>query len=233
MKNCKHSSYERNTRDAVCYTSSRLSFIAFSDWLSTVIMKDTRICLAAKPHICLCFQIIRQLWSAVNGQRHFSHFTPPLSSSSFKIIYAFFSPLSLNPKRPRGPANESLMLKYIWGQTATAEMMLIRVAFGWNPSSSPKHIVMHSLSKLFVCMYPVPFKWFFSLFWPKDVCFALRHWTNNQQDLRVGLGFLQAVILRVLLRHKHHLLTPVSMEKRVKNSLFWGFFFLLLWENAD
>lgn len=90
MKNCKHSSYERNTRDAVCYTSSRLSFIAFSDWLSTVIMKDTHICLAAKPHICLCFQIIRQLWSAVNGQWHFSHFTPPLSSSSFKIIYAFF-----------------------------------------------------------------------------------------------------------------------------------------------
>lgn len=163
MKNCKHSSYERNTRDAVCYTSSRLSFIAFSDWLSTVIMKDTRICLAAKPHICLCFQIIRQLWSAVNGQRHFSHFTPPLSSFSFKIIYAFFS-LSLNPKRPRGPANESLMLKYIWGQTATAEMMLIRVAFGWNPSSSLKHIVMHSLSKLFVCMYPVPFKWFFLSF---------------------------------------------------------------------
>lgn len=117
------------------------------------------------------------------------------------------------------------MLKYIWGQTATAEMMLIRVAFGWNPSSSLKHIVMHSLSKLFVCMYPVPFKWFFSLFWPKDVCFALRHWMNNQQDLRVGLGFLQAVILRVLLRHKHHLLTPVSMEKRVKNSLFWGFSF--------
>lgn len=113
------------------------------------------------------------------------------------------------------------MLKYIWGQTATAEMMLIRVAFGWNPSSSLKHIVMHSLSKLFVCMYPVPFKWFFfSFFWPKDVCFALRHWTNNQQDLRVGLGFLQAVILRVLLRHKPSPLNTSFYGEEGKNSFF-------------
>lgn len=28
-----------------------------------------------------------------------------------------------------------------------------------------------------------------------------RHWKNNQQDLGAGLGFLHAVILRVLLRH--------------------------------
>lgn len=82
---------------------------------------------------------------------------------------------------------------------------------------------IHCLSYLSACTQS-PSNDFFSLFWPKDVCFALRHWTNNQPDLRVGLGFLQAVILRVLLRHKHHLLTPVSMEKRVKNSFFCFFF---------
>lgn len=55
---------------------------------------------------------------------------------------------------------------------------------------------------LCVCLHPVPFECFFFFFFcAKYVWFVRRHWKNNQQDLRVGLGFLQAVILRILLHH--------------------------------
>lgn len=46
-----------------------------------------------------------------------------------------------------------------------------------------------------------PLQTFFFPLCAKDVWFRLRHWTDNQQDLKVGLGFLHAVISCVPLRH--------------------------------
>lgn len=41
----------------------------------------------------------------------------------------------------------------------------------------------------------------------KDVWYVLRHWASNQQDLRVGLGFLHAVILRMC-STSHTIISP-------------------------
>lgn len=125
--NRQHSSDEINTSDAGIY--ARPSFIPSSNGL-----KDTCISLMAKPHICLCYQIIQQLWSAVNGLWHFSHFTP-LLSSSFKNNLHVFS-LSLTPKGP-----EDLQINHSWWNTSGDRQPPLRRSwfmwrFGRNPNSS-------------------------------------------------------------------------------------------------
>lgn len=74
----------------ILYSKTWLSHPALtSSWqYKTIFTADSQsISLAAKPPIYLCFQIIWQLWSAVNGQCHFSHFT-------FCFLFFFFFTLT-------------------------------------------------------------------------------------------------------------------------------------------
>lgn len=196
------------------YSKAYLSHQALtsSGQYKTIIMAESQsISPLAKPPIYLCFQIIRQLWLAVNGQWHFSHFTPPLSL--FFPSLSLFCPSLTLQEEPQNCVWIMGIKQPSQAEThqeidTTAEMMPTHSVWTlWNMTGKiQNHLwlsanILKHLVRLVCRPASSPLRMILLFFCAKDVWFVLRHRANNQQDLRVGLGFLHAVILRILLRH--------------------------------